>query len=137
MILLMSHHIMSNKKEGVLHMHPLIHQCPVCEHALHATKLQCKKCKTTIENNFSLSKFATLSKEQLHFAEVFLVSRGNIKEVEKALNISYPTVRSRLNEVIAQLGYEQEEEPDRKKEIIDQLDSGEISFERAMELLKN
>lgn len=118
-------------------MHPLINQCPVCEHALHVTKLQCKKCHTTIENNFSLSKFATLSEEQLHFVELFLVSRGNIKEVEKALNISYPTVRAKLNEVIKQLGYKQEEiKPDYKKAIIEQLDKGEISIEKALELLK-
>ena len=118
-------------------MHPLIHQCPVCEHALHVTKLQCKKCDTTIENNFSLSKFATLSKEQLYFVEQFLVNRGNIKEVEKVLNISYPTVRAKLNEVINKLGYKQEEaKPNEKKDIIKQLDEGEISVEKALEMLK-
>lgn len=119
-------------------MYSLIHQCPVCEHALHVTRLECSHCNTTIENHFSLSKFATLSKEQLHFAEVFLVSRGNIKEVEKTLNISYPTVRAKLNEVIAQLGYEMEEKTtNRKKEIIALLDSEEISAEEAIKLLKN
>lgn len=118
-------------------MHPLIHQCPVCEHALHVTRLQCNQCDTRIENDFSLSKFAQLSKEQLSFAEVFLVSRGNIKEVEKELNISYPTVRAKLTEVITQLGYESEEKSfSQKKEVIDQLDSGEITFEEAMEQLK-
>lgn len=118
-------------------MHPLINQCPVCEHALHVTKLQCAQCETTIENNFSLSKFAALSKEQLHFAELFLVNRGNIKEVEKALNISYPTVRAKLNEVITKLGHkETKNNQDNKKDIIEQLDEGKISVEKALELLK-
>jgi|SRR5699024_4457210 len=118
-------------------MHSLIHQCPVCDHALHVTKLKCKQCHTTIENNFSLSKFATLSKDQLHFVEVFLVSRGNIKEVEKALDISYPTVRAKLNEVIARLGYEnKEKDVNRNKEVIGLLESGEITLEKAMSLLK-
>lgn len=118
-------------------MHPIINQCPVCEHSLHVTKLQCGKCDTTIENNFSLSKFASLSKEQLYFVEQFLINRGNIKEVEKALNISYPTVRAKLNEVIEKLGYERKEnKQDHKKEIIEQLDKGDISVEKALELLK-
>src|SRR5690625_1498650 len=118
--------------KGVVWMHPLIHQCPICEHALHVTKLQCSRCETTIENEFSLSKFATLSKEQLHFVEVFLISRGNIKEVEKTLNISYPTVRSKLNEVIERLGYEAEEHVvDRRKTVIASLESGQITAEEA------
>ena|SRR5690625_1416881 len=124
--------------KGDKQMYPLIHQCPVCEHALHVTKLTCGQCNTTIENEFSLSKFAKLSKEQLHFVEVFLASRGNIKEVEKALHISYPTVRTKLNEVIERLGYEStEKQPNRKKEIIDMLESGEVSVDEAINLLKN
>jgi len=117
---------------------PLIHQCPVCTHALHVTKLECNQCATIIENKFSLSKFARLTKEQLHFIEVFLLSRGNIKEVEKALGISYPTVRTKLNDVIASLGYKEEpEEIDDKKSIITELETGEITVEQALERLKN
>ena len=48
-----------------------------------------------------MTKFASLSKEQLHFIEIFLKCRGNIKEVEKELGVSYPTVRGILNDVIA------------------------------------
>ena len=123
-------------------MYSLIHQCPVCEHALHVTRLECSHCETTIENHFNLSKFATLSKDQLHFVEVFLVSRGNIKEVEKTLNISYPTVRAKLNEVIAKLGcdFDSDEKTinhHRKREIIALLESGEISADEAIKQLKN
>src|SRR5699024_681891 len=92
--------------------YPVIHTCPVCEHSLHVKKLACHNCHTVIENNFSLSKFASLSKEQMEFIEVFVVKRGNIKEVEKALGISYPTVRSKLNNVIEQLGHEEEKSTD-------------------------
>lgn len=117
-------------------MRPLLHRCPVCDHSLHVTKLQCSECETTIENDFSLSKFAKLTQDQLQFIETFLMSRGNIKEVEKALNISYPTVRAKLNEVIAALGYHQEENTELKADVIDQLEKGEITYEQAMNLLK-
>jgi len=125
--------------------YPVIHTCPVCAHALHVQKLACSQCHTVIENNFSLSKFASLSKEEMEFIEVFVVKRGNIKEVEKELGISYPTVRSKLNQIIEQLGYEEEkdtkrvmeEEKARKKNIIDMLEDEEISAQEAVERLKN
>lgn len=114
--------------------------CPVCSHLLHITKLHCSHCHTTIENKFTLSKIASLSPEQLEFVETFLICRGSIKEVEKELGISYPTVRGKLNDVISALGYEPE--PMKKnnrdeKTIVSMLENGEITPEEAIKLLKN
>jgi hypothetical protein len=117
--------------------YPLITQCPVCDHTLHAVKLQCSHCRTTIENTFELSKLAVLSPEQLHFAITFLVNRGNIKEVEKDLGISYPTVRGKLNDVIAALGYDTRKKPDiDEKKVIAMLENGEITADDAVKMLK-
>jgi hypothetical protein len=79
-----------------------------------------------------------LSGEQLHFVEVFLACRGNIKEVEKELGISYPTVRGKLNEVVSSLGYEikKKNEVDEKK-VVSMLEKGEITAEEAIKLLKD
>ncbi|REE91632.1 hypothetical protein A8990_104140 [Paenibacillus taihuensis] len=117
--------------------YPLITQCPVCEHPLHAAKLECGHCRTTIENDFELSKLALLSPEQLHFAITFLVNRGNIKEVEKELGISYPTVRGKLNDIITALGYDlrKKSEVDKKK-VISMLENGEITADAAVKMLK-
>jgi hypothetical protein len=117
--------------------HPLLTNCPVCSQTLKVTKLHCSHCHTTIENEFELSKFASLSKEQLHFVEVFLVCRGNIKEVEKELGISYPTVRGKLNDIASSLGYESKKknEADEKK-IVTMLERGEISPDEAIKMLK-
>ena len=119
----------------------LLSNCPVCSHSLNVTRLECSHCDTKIENTFELSKLSILTAEQLNFVEVFLISRGNIKEVEKELGISYPTVRSKLNEVIHLL---KGEEPDKKSgqtklstsDIITMLENGELSTEEAVELLK-
>lgn len=118
--------------------YPIISQCPVCSETLKITKLHCSHCHTTIENEFELSKLASLSSEQLRFVEVFLTCRGNIKEVEKELGISYPTVRGKLNEVVSSLGYEtkKKNEVDEKK-VIEMLANGEISSEEAINLLKD
>ncbi|MFS0861080.1 DUF2089 domain-containing protein [Fredinandcohnia sp. 179-A 10B2 NHS] len=117
--------------------YPLISVCPVCAKQLKITKLQCTHCHTTIENEFELSNFATLSKEQLSFIETFLKCRGNIKEVEKELGVSYPTVRGKLDDIISSLGYstsKKVEKVDQKKVIL-MLEKGEITAEEAIEIL--
>ncbi len=118
--------------------HPLLTNCPVCSQKLTVTKLHCAHCQTTIENEFELFKFASLTKEQLRFVEVFLICRGNIKEVEKELGISYPTVRGKLNDIASALGYEQKKkkEVDEKK-VVMMLERGEISADEAIKMLKD
>ena len=114
----------------------IIGKCPICKSKLLISKLKCPKCSTIIENNFEMSKFEYLTLEQLKFIEVFLKNRGNIKDVEKELGISYPTVRAKLDEVIAALGYNvaQDVKVDKKK-VVDMLDKGQISADEAIKML--
>lgn len=116
--------------------YPLLSDCPVCSKQLKITKLECDHCHTTIENEFELSTLASLSKEQLTFIEVFLKCRGNIKEVEKELGISYPTVRGKLDNIVTSLGYSSSKKPkpDRNKVIL-MLEQGEITAEEAISIL--
>ncbi|MBU3173614.1 DUF2089 domain-containing protein [Clostridium estertheticum] len=115
----------------------IITQCPVCSSKLTVIKLKCKKCDTVIENDFELSKFSYLTMEQLSFVEVFIKCRGNIKDVEKELGISYPTVRGKLEDLIASLGYTKiKEKEDNSADVIDRLEKGEITAEQALNLLK-
>ena len=116
---------------------PILTKCPVCGKAMDVTKLHCSSCHTTIVGRFEACRFCRLSSEQRQFIEVFLTSRGNIKEVERLLGISYPTVRSRLDNALQALGYRVEREQDlRRKEIIEALDKGEITSLEAIKLLQ-
>ncbi|MBS4179022.1 DUF2089 domain-containing protein [Lederbergia citrea] len=116
--------------------YPIISTCPVCSKTLKITKLHCTHCHTTIENEFELSKLASLNKEQLYFIEIFLKSRGNIKEVEKELGISYPTVRGKLNDIVAALGYAEKKSETDESKVISMLEKGEITPEEALKMLK-
>ncbi|MBK8432046.1 MAG: DUF2089 domain-containing protein [Chloroflexi bacterium] len=87
-------------------MHPIPSTCPVCHNQLTATKLHCHHCQTSIEGQFSLGMLHKLTAEQLRFVEVFLVCEGKINRVEQELGLSYPAVRSRLQEVVEALGRE-------------------------------
>lgn len=114
----------------------VVSKCPVCSSKLFISKLRCSKCSTIIENDFEMSKFEYLTGDQLRFVEVFLKNRGNIKDVEKELGISYPTVRAKLDEVIGALGYSISKEPSvDKKKVVDMLDKGEITPDQAIKML--
>lgn len=126
-------------KEVNLMAGEVLGKCPVCGHNTEITRISCNSCGTTIEGHFHLCKFCKLTPEQKTFIDVFIKCRGNIKEVEKELGISYPTVKNRLEDVAAALGYKGEPETSpssSKKDILDKLNSGEISVDEAIELLK-
>ncbi len=115
--------------------------CPVCNHELQITKLSCTYCRTNLEGEFTSCKFCRLPAEQLEFIEVFIKCRGNIKDVEKELGISYPTVRNRLNGAIEVLGYQVEktdleEEKSQRQTILEALEKGEITAEEATNRLR-
>lgn len=115
----------------------VISKCPICSAKLKVSRLKCNKCGTVIENEFEFSKFEYLSGEQLGFMEVFLKCRGNIKDVEKELGISYPTVRAKLDEVVSALGYTVVKKPTvASKDILDMLEKGEITPEQAINMMK-
>jgi hypothetical protein len=114
-------------------------KCPVCNGDTVVTKISCDNCNTTIEGEFTLCKFCKLTSEQKQFIDTFVKCRGNIKEMEKELGVSYPTVKNRLEDAAAALGHKPEpqiEEYGKKKEVLEKLNNGEISFDEAMELLK-
>lgn len=121
-------------------MKKVISKCPICSGELKAARLKCQNCSTIIENNFSLSKFDYLSDDELFFVETFIRCRGNIKEMEKELKISYPTVRTRLDSIIKKLGYEdavpEDERKQRRVEILKELEEGTLTAEEAIQQLK-
>jgi hypothetical protein len=116
-------------------------ECPVCHDDLIVTRLACRNCGTALEGRFSMEKIFHLTPEQLHFVEIFLRSEGKLNRVQDELGLSYPTVRSRLEEVIQALGYEvvgksEEVDEERRQEILQKLAAKEITSEEALELLQ-
>jgi hypothetical protein len=78
----------------------VISTCPVCEGELTISRLHCRSCGTALEGEFGVGRFGRLSKEQMSLLESFLRSRGNLKEMERELGISYPTVRGRVDALV-------------------------------------
>lgn len=113
-------------------------QCPVCGQTMEVTRLQCRQCGSELTGHFSPCRFCTLEEKHLLFVETFLRCRGSIKEVEKALGVSYPTVKNMLDAALAALGLEQPAQPPRKVEkadVLSRLSKGELNVEQAIEEL--
>ena len=122
-------------------MKTALSKCPVCDGELSVTRLHCETCDTTIEGRFTNGAFAGLLPEQLDFIETFVRCEGKITRMEDEMALSYPTIRNRLQEVIHALGYEPGKEDtgeisdDKRRSVLEELDSGNISAEEAMRLL--
>ena len=84
-------------------VHDVIATCPVCADELTITRLHCRSCGTALEGEFGVGRFGRLDREQMSLLESFLRSRGNLKEMERELGISYPTVRGRVDSLVRAL----------------------------------
>lgn len=113
-------------------------KCPVCQTPLRITKLACPSCKTELSGSFVPCKYCALDEKQQVFLETFLKSRGNIKDVERTLGISYPTVKGLLDELLRTLYPDmavQKDETLKASDVLDQLEKKEITAREAAKLL--
>lgn len=111
--------------------------CPYCAGDLNIKEVECSGCNTQIRGSFRANRFQIFSSEELFFIETFLKNEGNIKLVEKDLNISYPTVKNRLKSIIKNLGYKSVEySPDQKVRVLSDLADSKISVKDAIKVLE-
>lgn len=127
----------------------VISTCPVCESRLQVTRLHCNTCGTTIEGEFNVGRFARLGREQMSLLESFLRSRGNLRELERELGLSYPTVRGRVEQMLRALGFgdgpepaadaatpDQQIDPQERRRILERLARHELTAEQAAAALR-
>lgn len=123
-------------------MRPAPTRCPICQSELSVVRLHCQSCDTSIEGRFVPGHFANLTPEQMEFVFTFVRCEGRINRMEQELNLSYPTIRNRLHEVIRALGFEPgRDEPvevpqERRNAILEDLGAGRITAEEATRYLR-
>ena len=132
--------------------HDVISTGPVCSNELSVTRLHCDSCGTTLEGEFSVGRFGRLSREQLALLESFLRSRGNLRDMERELGISYPTIRGRVEALVRALGFgprdgeaattdaETDDEPASRlsrQDILERLARHEIAADEAAALIRD
>jgi hypothetical protein len=129
--------------------HDVISTCPVCSGELAVTRLRCGSCGTTLEGEFSVGRFGRLSRDQMALLESFLRSRGNLRDIERELGISYPTVRTRVEALVRALGFgpradddnpageEASAAPQTREAILERLARREITAEDAAAAIRS
>ena len=118
-------------------MSKVLTNCPVCGGRMKITEYSCDHCHTTIRGRFDLDDVMKLSPDQLDFLKVFIKNRGNLSEVQKELNISYPTARNRLEDIVRAMGYEiVDRDREEATRILEKLEDGELQPDIALDMLR-
>jgi hypothetical protein len=81
--------------------------CPSCQSQLKVKSLTCENCLTEVSGLYELPVLLRLKPDEQDFILQFVKYSGSLKEMAKHLNLSYPTVRNRLDDIIAQLTSEE------------------------------
>ncbi len=129
---------------------PVLSQCPLCAERTQVTEISCPTCDIQIKGQFTFSRYDGISAEQGQFLEAFLRCRGVIRDVEAALGISYPTVRSRLDSLLETLGLagsgslaaepaqtEAEQKAARRKDILAAISAGTMDAQTGLDALQD
>ena len=121
-------------------MRKIIEQCPSCSGKLYVTKLHCTQCDTEISGSYQPCTFCGLPSDDLRFLEIFVMCRGNVKEMERESGMSYWAIRNQLGEILGRLGYEVDPEEEEKIQtkkhgILKALEHGEITVAEAEDML--
>lgn len=77
--------------------------CPSCSESLKVSQLACPECSTTVSGHYSLPLLLRLTEEEQNFVLQFFITSGSLKEMAAQTGVSYPTVRNRLDDVIAKI----------------------------------
>ncbi len=121
-------------------MRKILEQCPTCGEDLIVTEVSCTHCNTVIKSQYQPCPFCHLSADDLRFLEVFVMCRGNVKEMERETGSTYWTIRNRINDIVKTLGYdidpeEEQHIQEQKRTILQALENGEITVAEAEERL--
>jgi hypothetical protein len=117
-------------------MAKLVVTCPSCEGDLRVTRLACEACGTVLDGQFEVPLLLQLPPEDLAFVAEFVRSSGSLKAMAQLEGSSYPTVRNRLNQIIARLEELERGVEKERHAILDALENGRLSAKEAADKLR-
>jgi hypothetical protein len=110
--------------------------CPSCRHLIEVERVRCPACSLRYEAHFALPRLARLAPEQLRLAEMLVLCAGNLKEMAAELDVSYPTLRKRLDALIEALRALRADDEERTRALLDAVEAGIMRAEEAARLIK-
>lgn len=113
----------------------MIH-CSNCQSLLETVRMRCPACGLAYEGTFYPPRLARLEPEQQRLAEQIVLAAGNLKEVAGALEVSYPTLRKRLDALIGALHELQAADEAHSRALLEEVAAGRLAPEAAARLIK-
>jgi hypothetical protein len=106
--------------------------CPDCHMPLKIARMACPNCSMAMEGDFEISPLGRLSADDQAFVIAFVRHHGSLKKMEAIFDISYPTVKNRLNAIAASLD-KNFQAPSPNLYVLEQLSRGELTVEEALQ----
>ena len=106
-------------------------RCAECDRPMAVSRMICSRCDVQLEGDFDVPALARLSLEDQAFVVAFVRHHGSIKQMERLFEVSYPTVKNRLNAITRQID-QTFNAPTPNELVLDQLARGEITVEEAL-----
>ncbi len=123
-------------------MRALPTRCPFTGGAIIVTRLYSPEGGITIEGRFHVeSPFLALTPEQIEFVLTFIQCEGKFNRMQEELKLSYPTLRSRLKDIILALDLQEpaadahETVPDHMQ-ILAQVNEGSLTVAEALDAMR-
>jgi len=114
----------------------IMRECVNCHSPLKAARLTCSACGLSFEGTFNMPRLARLEPEQQQLVEQMVLSAGNLKEVASAIEVSYPTLRKRLDALIDALRALRAQDEAQIAELLGAVEAGEVTAETAARLIR-
>lgn len=111
-------------------------RCDYCGGSLRITRLTCEDCEQGYVGDFVTPRLSRLSRDEQNLVELFIVSSGSLKRVAEVEDISYPTVRNRLDRLIGRLMEEKAGDQKRKQQILEDIKEGRIKPKHGMRMIE-
>ncbi|MDH3532224.1 MAG: DUF2089 domain-containing protein [Gammaproteobacteria bacterium] len=113
-----------------------MHQCVNCHSSLSVAKLRCPSCAISFSGSFELPRLARLAPPQQHLVEHLVLAAGNLKQMAASLEVSYPTLRKRLDELVLALDGLRQSDEARAAALLEDVAAGSTSPESAARLIR-
>lgn len=109
--------------------------CDFCGGSRWISKLTCGDCGLSAEGMFYTPRLFRLPREDQRFVELFILSSGSLKKMAELLELSYPTVRSRLDRLIERLRREQKRDQELRRQVLDDIEHGHLKPKQGMRMI--
>jgi hypothetical protein len=115
----------------------MLKTCPLCQtRKMKVTRISCECCHLSVEGDIHVPPLARLTGDEMRLAEALVLAGGNLKALAGEIGISYPTLRKRLDQVVARVREERDRDQEQIEAILSRIEAGEMDAEAGIRSIR-